>query len=169
MCGMHYARFKRHGDPLYVPYKISRHPLYSAFHSMRNRCNIPTSRDYPMYGGRGIKVCDRWNVPGGFSNFLTDMGERPEGMTLDRINNDGDYTPENCHWATKQEQVINRRTQKNNVSGQRGVRWDYTSNRWVASIHLNGKGKYLGSSKVKSIAIKHRLDGEVRYWGRVIS
>jgi hypothetical protein len=73
---------------------------------MRQRCNNPKYTQYRDYGGRGIKVCDRWSV---FSNFLEDMGDRPEGMTLDRKDTNGDYTKDNCKWSTKAEQVRNTR------------------------------------------------------------
>jgi hypothetical protein len=72
---------------------------------MRARCNNPNSDWYHRYGGRGIKICERWND---FALFLKDMGERPNGMTLDRINPDGDYEPNNCRWATPAMQSANK-------------------------------------------------------------
>jgi hypothetical protein len=68
------------------------------------RCYNPDNKDYPNYGGRGIEVCNRWNT---FENFLSDMGEKPDRLTLDRIDNDKGYEPSNCKWSTRQEQVRN--------------------------------------------------------------
>jgi hypothetical protein len=78
--------------------------------AMRQRCHYPASISYRNYGARGIKVCDRWI--NSFENFYADMGDRPEGTSLERIDNDRDYEPGNCAWATKPEQGTNQRTNR---------------------------------------------------------
>lgn len=88
----------------------SKHPLYVTWCNMLHRCSNPNAERYADYGGRGIRVCLRWQEqPGGFRNFVQDMGERPPGKTLDRKDNDGNYEPSNCRWATATEQNNNSR------------------------------------------------------------
>jgi hypothetical protein len=79
---------------------------YHTWNAMIGRCLKPTHRAFKHYGGRGIRVCDRWKT---FLNFLADMGERPKGLTLDRVDNDGHYQPENCRWTTQFVQCSNQR------------------------------------------------------------
>ncbi len=85
-------------------------PTYNSWYAMRQRCHYKGSISYPRYGARGIKVCKRWRDS--FKNFITDMGTRPKGYYLDRIDNSGDYTPSNCKWSTKKDQARNRRTSR---------------------------------------------------------
>lgn len=86
--------------------KVISSKTYNSWASMKRRCNYPKHEHYYLYGGRGIKVCERWND---FVNFLKDMGERPGGMTLDRIDPNGNYEPFNCRWVTHQMQTAERR------------------------------------------------------------
>lgn len=99
--GCRKCRSKKHG--------MVHSKTYSTWESMIQRCTNPNNTNYKHYGERGISVCDRWLK---FENFFEDMKERPRGLELDRINNDGNYEPNNCHWTYHRDNLMNRRNSK---------------------------------------------------------
>ncbi len=103
-------RFTRHGHNT----QRGKSRAYTSWDGMTQRCKNPNNQAYKNYGGRGITICDRWQGKNGFINFLEDMGERPEGLSIDRIDNNKGYYKENCRWATHKEQQNNTRLAKAN-------------------------------------------------------
>lgn len=139
---------------------------YKLWHTMIRRCHNKKSKDYKRYSSKGIIVCDRWQGLNGFVNFISDMGERTSDLhSIDRIDNDGIYTPENCRWATKEVQSRNQRIYVNNKTGVKGVSWDEKGKRWISSIYNNKKAISLGRYTVFKDAVEARLDAEEKYWG----
>lgn len=127
---------------------------YTTWQNMMARCYKEREKDSPNYKERGITVCDRWKKS--FWNFLEDMGPKPEGLTLERLNNDKGYYPENCVWADRKQQAINRRMFKNNTSGETGVHLRADSGRWRAYVNRDGQRVNLGTFASKEEAVEAR-------------
>ena len=122
---------------------LAKHRLYSVWNDIKTRCINANSKSYKDYGGRGIKVCDRWHD---VRNFIEDMYPTfKEGLMLDRINNNGNYEPSNCRWTTMTVQGRNTRIlYAHNTSGYRGVGFKTGTSRYFARIKVNGKNIHIG-------------------------
>lgn len=164
-CNRHYLKWVRYGDPM-GGYRnrtgITReHPIeYYTWKGIRSRCENPNDKKYKDYGGRGIKVCKRWSGIDGFRHFYEDIGDRPQSehkgriYSLDRIDVNGNYCPENCRWATPREQAKHKRD-KRMYSEHIGVTYNKTHNLWQATLKFRGK-LYAKWCKTEEEAIKER-------------
>lgn len=164
LCKKHYTRLIRHGDPkackrifngLYTNHK----PEYNSWHSMKQRCLNKNNPNYRWYGEKGISVCGRWlDEVEGFINFYNDMGPRPDGTTLDRIDVDGDYCPENCRWADARQQSDNQHNRRK-YSNKVGVSYCNAKNKWYAHLYKDGKRyrKYFATEE-EAVSCRQQLE-----------
>ena len=149
-------------------YVFSEQDAYTAasWRAMVMRCTKENHKAFQIYGAVGITVCDRWlePVPQGFFNFLEDMGHRPEGTSLNRINGATIYSKETCEWATNQIQGYDQKRRNTNTSGKTGVSLNKRTGRWEAYIDCNGR-KHLGHFDTVEEAIKVREAAEIEMYG----
>ena len=127
-----------------ITHGFSYHNFYTTWDGMLSRCNNSRSVNYKNYGARGITVCEEWLDPKTFLEWCDLTHPNREGYTLDRIDNDKGYSPENCRWADKTTQVLNRRIMKNNKSGYIGVSWCKVRGMWTIRIKIKTKYECLG-------------------------
>lgn len=119
-----------------MPTKLQKYPPYNCWRGIKQRCYNTNISTYKYYGGRGIKVCDRWLES--FANFIADMGSTwKEGLQLDRIDNNGNYEPSNCRWATVSQNQKNRQVKSSKQSNIDYVKYDTWQERWVVSKRFN--------------------------------
>lgn len=182
-CESHYRFFLKYGDPNHIARPVQKHgatvkgnkdKLYAVYQSIKNRTGNPESKYYEYYGARGIVLCDGWSRS--FTSFKSDIGDKPSSVhSLDRMNNDGNYScgscdectlkgwPKNIRWATRRQQTLNRRKNKNNRSGYRGVYYD--RGKYVARLTHNYKMVHLGRHETpESAALAYNV-GALQYYG----
>ena len=130
---------------------FKKHRLYDTWQNMKKRVFDKKNSHYKYYGDRGITICDRWLK---IENFIEDMYPTyQEGLSIDRINNDGNYEPSNCRWATNEMQTINRHNFSNSLSKYRGVTFDKNNNMWKSRIQINKKRFSIGYFKTEEEAM----------------
>lgn len=139
---------KKHG--------LGSNKFYQTWYGMLQRCTNLKSKDYKHYGARGITVCEEWLDVATFISWAEATHSNIEGYTLDRIDNDKGYSPENCRWVDKTTQALNQRKMKNNKSGYVGVIWHIRNKKWCANIRINKILKQIGSFLTIEEAVQAR-------------
>lgn len=143
-------------------HRMGQTQVYKTWNAMLQRCTNPNNPAFKNYGGRGIKVCKEWL--NSFGVFFKDMGEKPQGLSIERKDNNKDYFPENCKWATRTEQNRNQRIKKNNKTGVTGVWWDRNRQIYQVRITTNHKRIHIGSFAGLEDATTARKQAESKYW-----
>lgn len=147
-----------------ITHGMSNHDVIHIWHGMLDRCFNPNLKHYKNYGGRGISVCERWKD---INKFIEDMGERPgPEYSIERVDTNGNYDPSNCKWATRDEQNRNRRLNKTNTSGHRGVSLVKHTGKWLSYINIKHEQIRIGYFNTIEEAIEARKQAEIQYWGK---
>ena len=168
LCHTHQEQIRVYGKIISEIPKIqtgaTKHELYGTWLGMLDRCRNKNNKQYKDYGGRGIYVCEAWQGSDGFWNFVCDMGDRPKFHSLDRIDVDGPYSPENCRWADRHTQSLNTRRNKDN--DMRNIKEKIlTDGKTVFAVHLSKGGKHFCRTFVElNEAVAYRNDMEEVLW-----
>lgn len=165
LCSKHYKRWQKSGDPNFCGYLLlakSHNKEYRIWAMMKQRCNNPKTVEYERYGGRGITVCPEWNTPEGFAAFFSDMGECPEGCSLDRIDIDKGYSPDNCRWADANVQAANKQRRVKRTGVHR-----LSSITWRAEMTFHGQ-RHTTTHSTYEGALASRERMERKFLGRVL-
>ena len=139
-----------------ITHGLKSNRFYNTWNHMVGRCNNPKNSSYKNYGGRGIAVCEEWLDVRNFIAWCEMTHPNIEGVSLDRIDNDKGYSPENCRWADRVTQAVNRRKMRNNTSGFVGIYWNKDSKKWDAKIGVNNKLVNIGKFPLIENAIEAR-------------
>ena len=158
-CGCQGSNNPKHG--------LRSNKFYPIWNAMLQRCNNPKHKRYKDYGARGITVCEEWLDVANFIAWVDSTHPNISRVSLDRIDNDKGYSPENCRWADATTQAINRRMGVTNTSGYVGVSWAKNQAKWNSSINLNNKHKHLGYFECITEAVTFRnqyiIDNNLNY------
>lgn len=145
---------------------LTSNPLYYIHKAMISRCNNPNDTQYMLYGGIGIKVCDRWCGELGLVNFVADVSiNYKKGLYLDRIDPSKDYCLENIRWSTATVSAHNKKPKRGSASGLLGVHWHKQNQCWIARITKDGNSKHLGVFRDKTLAAKAYDDASEELYG----
>ena len=139
-----------------ITHGLHNHRMYSTWLNMLGRCYNKNFKRFNDYGGRGITVCEDWLDIKNFVDWVENKSNWAEGLTLDRIDNDKGYSPDNCTFSTKTIQSINQRMRRTNTSGYVGVSWDKRRNKWSARVKIFKKEKHIGYYSSKEEAAQAR-------------